>query len=102
MSARVRPRPVLASTTISRDSEANNSNGTMPGTRRLRWVGQHQEFSSSGIDGSVEIDPDFFDLDRGLIHSLGVVAGFQVRSRASFKFGSICLDPAVDGAMIDF
>lgn len=50
-------------------------------------------------DGPVEIDPDFFDFDGRLIHTPGVVAGFQIRSRALFQFRSVILDPAEDRAM---
>ena len=44
------------------------------------------------VDGPVEIDPDFFDFDVRLIHTPGVVAGFQMRSTALFQFRSVILD----------
>src|SRR5260221_9727608 len=54
-----------------------------------------------GIDGSVQVHPDFLHLDVRLIHSPGVIGGFEMRSTALVEFRGIPLDPAVDGRMID-
>src|SRR5262245_23355079 len=43
------------------------------------------------IGGSIKIHPHFFDLDRGLIDSPGVVAGLQASSTALFQFWSVLL-----------
>jgi hypothetical protein len=53
-----------------------------------------------GIDGSGERDPDFFDLDGGLIHSPGIIPGFQMRSASLVQFGSRHLHPTIDGGVI--
>ena len=52
------------------------------------------------IDCSVQVRPRSFDLDGGFIHAPGVIRGFEVRSRALFKFWRVALHPPVDGGMV--
>src|SRR6266566_7423871 len=47
-----------------------------------------------GIDGPIEIHPGCADFDGRLIHSPGIVAGFEVRSTALFELRSIAASPS--------
>lgn len=45
--------------------------------------------------------PDLFDFNRRLIHTPGVIAGFEMSSAVLFHFWRILLNPTEDGCMID-
>jgi hypothetical protein len=53
------------------------------------------------IDGPVQIRPDFFDLDGGLIYFPGVIPWYQMRATTLFQFRDVALDPTVDRGMIN-
>ena len=53
------------------------------------------------IDGPVEIRPGFLYFDGGLIYSLGIVVGFEVRPTAFFELWGALLHPAVDRGVIE-
>src|SRR5712692_5588932 len=65
------------------------------------WTQEELKRVPLGIDGPVEIGPDFLDFDVGLVHAPGVVAGFEVRSTTLLQFRRIALHPAIDRGMID-
>jgi hypothetical protein len=53
------------------------------------------------IHSPVQVHPDFFDFDGGLVHFPGVVAGVEMRSATLLQFGGLLLNPAVDRGVID-
>ena len=52
------------------------------------------------IDRSVEVRPHFLDFDVGFIHAPGVIARFEVRSRALLQLWGVVLYPTINGGMI--
>ena len=54
-----------------------------------------------GIDGTVPILFLPFQLDLGLVHTIALVGGFQVRVAALVAFRSVSLNPAPDTTSID-
>jgi hypothetical protein len=59
-----------------------------------RWAEEELDRVPLRIDGSVEIRPRFFDLNRGFIDAPGVVTGFEMRSTAFFQFWSVATFPS--------
>jgi len=56
---------------------------------------------AGGIDRAVEVILLPFDFDVGLIDAVGVAGQSQVRTNSFLQFRSICLNPPVNGRMID-
>jgi len=54
-----------------------------------------------GVHGPVQIHPCTLDLDVGLIYPPGVVRGPELSPASFLQNGSITLDPAIDGRMIN-
>src|SRR5689334_9597701 len=56
---------------------------------------------AGGIDDPVEVSPLTPHLDVRFIHSPGIVGLFEFWADALFEFGSVALDPTVDGGVVD-
>ena len=63
---------------------------------------QHEvERIAVGIHCLVQVMPDLFDFDGGLVDSVRIVGGLEMGPSAFVEFGRLALDPAKDGRWYD-